>query len=115
MLGYEHGEFEALKNQNAALALLASPTLLSSDGGPPARLQPELRVVFGKGALSSALQYESSVYHLGPAGCLPHPCLVRSFNSVSVHDRELLTTGLEGPLRKMSAGAREHENKQGAT
>ena len=69
MLGYERGEFEALKNQNAALALLASPTLLSSDAGPPARLQPELRVVFGKGALMSALQYESSVYHLGPAGC----------------------------------------------
>ena len=54
MLGYERGEFEALKNQNAALALLPSPTLLSSDGGPPARVQPELRVVFGKGALMSA-------------------------------------------------------------
>ena len=64
MLGYERGEFEALKNQNAALALLASPTLLSSDGGPPARVQPELRVVFEKGARMSALEYESSVDHL---------------------------------------------------
>ena len=87
MLGYERGEFEALKNQNAALALLASPTLLSSDAGPPARLQPELRVVFGKGALMSALQYESSVYHLGPAGCATTLSLYAHSNSVSVHDR----------------------------
>ena len=75
MLGYERGEFEALKNQNAALALLPSPTLLSSDGGPPARVQPELRVFFGKRALTSSLQYESSVYHLGPAGCVRQACL----------------------------------------
>ena len=61
MLGYERGEFEALKNQMPALALFVSPTPLGADGGPPARVQPELRVVFGKGALMSALQYESSV------------------------------------------------------
>ena len=76
MLGYERGEFEALKNQNiSALALFVSPTPLGADAGPPARVQPELRVFFGKRALTSSLQYESSVYHLGPAGCLPQACL----------------------------------------
>ncbi len=87
MLCYERGEFEALKNQMPALALFVSPTLLSSDGGPPARVQPELRVVFGKGALTSALQYESSVYHLGPAERVRQACLCTLINSVSVHDR----------------------------
>ena len=61
MLGYERGEFEALKNQMPALALFVSPTPLGADGGPPARVQPELRVVFGIGALTSALQYISLV------------------------------------------------------
>ena len=75
MLGYERGEFEVLKNQMPALALFVSPIMLGADVGPPARVQPELRVVFEKGALMSALQYESSVYHLGPAGCVPQACL----------------------------------------
>ena len=75
MLGYERGEFEALKNQMPALALFVSPTPLGADGGPPARVQPELRVFFGKRALTSLSSMESSVYHLGPAGCVPQACL----------------------------------------
>ena len=88
MLRYERGEFEALKNQMPALALFVSPTLLSSDVGPPARVQPELRVVLGKITVTSSLQYmESSVYHLGPEAACHILVSVRSFNSVSVDDR----------------------------
>ena len=38
-----------------------------------------------------------------------------SFDSISVTAELLLTTGLVGPLRKLSAGARQHENKQPGT